>query len=614
MKKPVRPVLDALRNAAEEVADHIGPVGRPFWEFTTNIGPALIAIVLWWGHQREFEIVWISVGFAAGAVLLATLPVWLNSRESLRDAARPAERMQPVFDKLSWVLMAVVLLLSAVDAASRAFYDEGVSGIASPDYRLWNSRWTFSELDIYSLTFGLVTIVSPIFLEWLARAGKVTKERNLTHFALAALPFVLAAAWLSSRYLMKVAIEAQACQPGHATAMIAGVERCVAVPSLQALTDGQLELAAVGIVLFLINYLGRHRTLVEMLGCKCHADEHTPEQSVQGSTSDSTATQQDVDAALDDELLWAKTLRALVFETVVLPPLIVSAALVSSTLDEATAAVYGVFVYSGFSVWNLSAKVVKGAKSRFRGLIAVLILLIQGLFLTVLWSIALANLGAAVDPEKFDAVLRIALAAIFVQVVFGPVYQNAWGRTLSDRWMLEGPEYVVVATMICVALGAMHPDDGKWAWALGIVAVMVFAPAWALRRTLVAYILMRVQPGRTPHVRKTLAASEIQSAVVYGDYDLLAKIEVPGKLRFFARRADVDSRNLGVLAALVKSVVRKGRAGVIETQTLLDFSDFVPIPSMDEPKVKRSRARGGESKAAMYTDSDAKYAEGYYGA
>jgi hypothetical protein len=97
--------------------------------------------------------------------------------------------------------------------------------------------------------------------------------------------------------------------------------------------------------------------------------------------------------------------------------------------------------------------------------------------------------------------------------------------------------------------------------------------------------LMRVKPGRTAHVRKTLTAAEIPSAVVYGDYDILAKIEVPGKLRLLGRRADVDSRNLGVLATLVKTVIRKGRAGVTETQTLLDFSDFVPSPGVEDMKL-----------------------------
>jgi hypothetical protein len=523
------------------------------FELVTNVVPVVMACVLGWKYRSEFDHALFASAVGLTSVTIAVAPVLTRQKQD-SDFTKGLEKLQPVVDKASWTLMAAVLLTSAIDITTHIFYPNGLNDsrgipfLTEFDYVVEKEGWRFSALDIFSLLLGLATIFTPTFAAFAASKLRITNDRKLrTLFILLFFPIV-AFSFVTGLYAVSVLDKAATIGP--------------AVPSPK-ITPPDLKWAAIGATLFIWGYLLRHRTIIELY-----------RQIFKKKWNK------------DDRLTWLETLRTLVFESVVIPPIIVGAALVSGTLDEGTAAVYGVFVYSGFSVWNLSSKVILEARTRVEGCCAVVLQLIYSFLMTVLWAIIFWRLrifvsgtdDAAFYSDIFNAVLRFAVAAVFVQLVFGPVYRNAWGHSLSDRWLREGSEYAVLATVICVALAAMPERTEKAIWIISIVAILIVVPAWLLRRSLVAYVLLRVFPGRTEEVRKSLVASDISTAVVYGDFDIIAKIEVPGRTAILRGKKRFDSVNLGALAASVKKAVRQGGSGVRETQTLLDFSDFVQGP------------------------------------
>jgi hypothetical protein len=259
--------------------------------------------------------------------------------------------------------------------------------------------------------------------------------------------------------------------------------------------------------------------------------------------------------------------------------------LVGGALDAGTAVVYGFFIYGGFGIWTLSVKVVRGNRI---GILAIAFQFFYSFMMTVLWATVLLKLQSFVADEKaFKVALNVALAAIFIQLVFGPVYRNVWARALSDEWILASPEYVILATVVCAGSAALPQDWPKPWWVCMVIIFCIFGPAMLLRRSLMAYVLLRVQPGRTEHVRKKLTAANLSSSVLYGDYDVLVKLEVAGRPAFFSKNASNDERELAELAALVHKEIRCMEGGVTETQTLLDFSDFVSLPPREEEQVNQ---------------------------
>lgn len=519
-------------------------------ELVTNVVPVVIACALGWEYRNEFSHAMFASAVGLASVIIAALPAFTRNQQN-SDFAKSLEKLQPVVDKASWTLMAAVLLTSAIDITTHIFYPNdgfnprGIPFLTEFDYLVGKQGWRFSALDILSLLLGVATIFTPIFASFAASTLKITNDRKLR--ALFLLLFLPAVAFSIVAGLYALC----------ALQRVPTIGPTVPSPKIE---PSDLRWAAIGVVLFILGYLLRHRTAVELYRQLFKKNWNK-----------------------DDRLTWVETLHSLVFESVVIPPIIVGAAVVSGTLDEGTAAIYGVFVYSGFSVWNLSSKVILEARTRPEGCIAVVLQLAYSLLMTVLWAIVFWRLrifvsetgDSALYSMIFNAVLRFAVAAVFVQLVFGPVYRNAWGRSLSDRWLKEGPEYAVLATVICVALAAMPERSAKGFWVILVVAILIVAPAWLLRRSIVAYVLLRVFPGRTEEVRKSLVASDISTAVVFGDFDIIAKIEVPGRMAVFRGARRFDAANLGALAASVKKAVRQGGSGVRETQTLLDFSDFV---------------------------------------
>jgi hypothetical protein len=126
------------------------------------------------------------------------------------------------------------------------------------------------------------------------------------------------------------------------------------------------------------------------------------------------------------------------------------------------------------------------------------------------------------------------------------------------------------------------PNDHEWKWLVVVLSMLalVIVPAILVRRSLTAYVLIRVQPGKTATVVKALNAGDVSASVVYGEYDVLAKIEAQGKPGLF-RQPDKDARDLYELATMVKLVVRQPNLGVLDTQTLLEFSDYLRTPTHD---------------------------------
>ncbi|MGF6924277.1 hypothetical protein [Paraburkholderia sp. 40] len=528
------------------------------FDVLTNLGPPFIALCLIASIYNRLGTVGTAVVIGLMAVAVAAGVAYGKEKfQKKREKQTVDERdIQPTLDKMSWGLMAAVLLPSAVDEITQAFYYRGHIHWLTDKGFSFVSGSIFNGLDVFSLAFGIVMIFAPLFALPIGAAfeklqkkfGKLnqTKDENTFdkgHSNSIAVTLVLLAVMVVGT-IVYFAPVANHNEPNFNP------------PGPPPLYTWQLVMGSLGIGLFLAGYLGNRKTIFEL---SCQSDR----------------------AEDDDKLLWLRTLKALTFESVVIPPLIGSAALVSNTLDSASTVVYGLFIYSGFSVWNLSVKVIGGASNPLLGVSAVVLQFFYSFLMTVLWVVVFWKLEEFVnDGRIFDAVLRVSLAAIFVQLVFGPVYRNAWGNHLSDRWFLEGPEYSIVATIICLGLGAIPERvDYKLCVTGAAIFLLVFVPAFLLRRSMTAYVLIRVRPGRTGEVRKALLAEDVASAVLYGDYDLLAKVELPGSLSIFGSKAMADSMNLGLLAALVKRAVRRTDVGVTETQTLLDFSHAVHLPT-----------------------------------
>ncbi|MDR8402228.1 Lrp/AsnC ligand binding domain-containing protein [Paraburkholderia sp. USG1] len=502
-----------------------------------------------------------------------------------------AIEMQPTLDRVSWTLMAVVLLLNAIDGVNRVFQnDHGIPKITSEIYTLPTSYSPdFTRLDVWSLTLGFAMIIAPVFCSWYtpARGAGPDDRRYLRKAAIRHVVVLAVFASLGALLILSYA---------HVSPLHAPYQP----EAPKIITSDELMWSASGLALFIFGYISDHGTSFELFK-RAVAAMNGPSSSYDDRSDAAPRPKESHDRqekrnekvreffTEDDNLIWLRILRRFFFESVVLPPIIGSAALVSGALDPASAVIYGLFVYSGFSVWNLAVKVVQGRKNVPVGIFAVVIQFINAFLVTILWATVFWKLREFVDHreladfrEPFKAVLGMALAAILVQVVFGPVYRNAWGKVLSDRWFLDGPEYVVFAVMVCVGLAAIPQSfPYKPCFVGGLLLLLILTPAMLVRRSLTAYVLIRVLPGKTEQVRKKLRAAELASAVVYGDFDLLVKVEVPGKLALPS--AETDSRNLGLLAALVKKGIRSAEDGVRETQTLLDFSGFVHHSAEMEP-------------------------------
>lgn len=601
---------------------HIRDAGRTggkaatwLWEFATNVVPAGLAIYLACSRLSLFTQVFVAVVFGLFAVsLFALLAIWQRIREeegeSTKEEARRAKRktrpvnalstdqIQPTLDRMSWLLMAAVLMLNAIDLVNHALQRNGIVHLTDREYGFSAvPGWTFTQLDIASLVAALVAILLPVYLNAYDRGTKLREKQLRRLFRFTLVPFAALAAVCACLLLCKLhgkdfaspdperfaacvekpagayiqplaAMFAAGLRTGpvarsapSANAAIARPDEedaqaasgCIASP----LVGWDAAWIAVGIVLFMLGYLSEHRTLFALFAPASRRND-------------------------ENFVLWLRTLRALVFEAVVLPPIIVGAALVSGTLNAATAVVFGVFVYSGFSVWNIASKLIRDARRRFLGYLAVVAQFVYSALMTVLWALLFWCLEQNVCAPRsvFVPILWVAIAAILVQVVFGPVYRNAWGRSLSDRWTRVGPEYAVFATIVCLGVASM-PNNHVWKWAVVVVSVLalIVVPATLVRRSLTAYVLIRIQPGKTAAVVKALNARDVSASVVYGEYDVLAKIEAAGTPLPFGQ-TDKDARDLYELAAMVKHV-RQPNLGVLDTQTLLEFSDFLRAPNYD---------------------------------
>jgi|GEM_PF-3907487 len=499
----------------------------------------------------------VSYGLGATALIVGSNLWFVRTRDE--GTFQASKAMQPTFDKACWMLMAAVLLVNAVDAMNRAFFhDTGIYFLTSTDYRarLWGSEMT--SLDVVSLSVGVTLMFAMSFIPWVSPS----ESRTLARKRFKKILFRWYKAILVAAVVMS-AILLGALKNPHA-----GAERVAVPDNVDTLSA---VFSVIGIAAFFVGYLANHRSFFD-LG---PGDEDPEPASAKGATPPSAYGKV-------DQLVWQHDLRRLRFEAVFLPPLIAGVALVGGVLDSGAVMVFGFFIYGGFGLWSLAVRVVRGY-SRGKGAIvfglsAIGFQFIYAFMMTVLWTTALIKLESFVlDHVAFKVALNVALAAIFIQVVFGPIYRNVWARALSDEWIMASPEYVIVATMICASLAGLQQEWYKPVLIVVAVLLCIFGPANILRRSLTAYVLLRVKPGKTELVRKRSMASDLASSTVYGEYDVLVKIEVPGRLSMLPKDARKDYGELSELARRVHSEIRCMKGDVMETQTLLDFSDFVDV-------------------------------------
>jgi ABC-type sugar transport system permease subunit len=557
----------------------------------TNVLPLVLAIYPLYQYGGYLQVAYWSVGFG----LLATLVVAYSNLRVFRQARdegtfHAAQEMQPMFDKCCWSLMAVVLLVNSVDEMNRAFYaNQGINVLTSEDYQLPHVG-NFTALDVFSVACGLALIGSMSVIPWLTPPGSGTEARKAYRVQLkrwvGALSVVVVLASLLVLYLLS-----------RYPAMY-----FPDIPMPTKVDDWSAGCALVGVLVFIVSYLGKQRAFFDLgYHGKEPADEHDgpldeapaagPRLKPGGVAVPAAAPRQDTDTTVISQ----RYLRRLKFEAVFMPPLVASVALVGGALNSGKAVVFGFFIYGGFGLWSLAIKVIrdsqKGLKAGAFGLATLAFQFFYALMMTVLWTVLLVKLESFVGSmDAFKVALNVILSAIFIQLVFGPVYRSVWARALSDEWIQASPEYFIVATAVCAGLAALHQEWYK-PWLVGVaVLICIAAPMATLRRSLTAYVLIRVRPGFTERVRAKLFAADLNSSVLFGDYDVLVKVEVPGNISIFPKKgkgpqsSKNDVRELIELGALVHREIRCLRGEILETQTLLDFSDYVDAPDEGEPQ------------------------------
>ncbi|MGF6853970.1 hypothetical protein [Paraburkholderia sp. CI3] len=577
---------------------HIGYLAvHHIWDAATNLFPLVVACWLYIHHVGMFDSVLASIITAFVAVVFAISPALWRKTDRIE---RTLEKIQPAFDKWCWRSMAAVLLLSGIDLMSRALLNLPIVGITAEEYQI-NAfpREIFNRLDFYSLLVGAMTILSPLIVGLIARYTPIKRTRSLRTLADFLTPIlILVACVVAYKVLQNPQLVSAVDEARHLRLQtpdrISPAQLFDSAASYwsRSIDVRELSWASGGTAVFLFSYFTNGASLVDVAA---HFRRHPRHwfTSYHEHAGDSES--------------WRRQLRALIFEMVVLPPLIVSAALVSGTLDPGQAVVYGLFVYSGFSVWNLASNLV--ATRKRLGVWAVLLQFVYAMALTVLWSSVLAGLESFVEDRDtvFKAIFQVTVAAILIHYVYGVVYRNAF-RSLSDRWLLEGPEFAVVATAICLVVGAVREFhfwfvDARWQLVCFIVLLLVLGPAFLLRRSVTAYVLIRTAPGTTGAVRSALNAAEISSSVVYGDYDIIARVELPATSVPILVRADADALNLQRLARIVKDAIRVQEpvAGVVATETLLDCTDHVPPESLKHVWALLSGRRKGQPSRSNET-------------
>jgi heme exporter protein D len=539
--------------------------GKPtIWEWVTNLGPIAFAVYAAWQNFLGFEYVGLSVLWG----LLATFAIVLGYHLLVRTTtqADASREMQPTFEKLSWMFLAALLLLAAVNRFNETFFNEGVFFLSSNKEQscLWGLK--LHVIDIASLSFGIWLVGGLLFIPLTANVLESTRQRQgfVRIVKRVWIPTLIAGMVITA---VVVYLAFPHAKEVGSSFMCEGERPLPRAPDIE---DGTAILSVLGVLLFVFGYLLKHRTLVEL-----HAAQKAEQQRLSALPGDAT-----IPGAAGESLLLSKNLRLLVLNAVVLPPIIVGIAMASGSIDIPTSVIYGVFIYSGFAVWGLAIQIAR-EKGRGAALGIILLQFVYAFLMTVLWiSICLSlknHLAGDMSKDFFAKAFKFALGAIFIQVVFGPVYVKTWGSALSEKWAQSSSDYFIFAMIVAAGLAAFPQSPLKLVLVVVAIATAMFGPAIILRRSLTAYVLIRVRPGSTEKVMQKLAASDVTATVVYGEFDVIAKLEIQGRSTLRSREAPDDGQELAELAATVKGSIRNVD-GILETQTLLDFSGFVELP------------------------------------
>jgi hypothetical protein len=574
--------------------------GKPtVGEWLTNLGPACALYPLI-GKAAGFGYILLSVFWG----LLATTCIVIGYRLLVRNTTQvdASREMQPTFEKLSWMFLAALLLLAAINQFNAAFYGQGVYFISSNSPQTCLGWLKLHLSDIASLSFGVWLVGGLLFIPLTANVLESTRQRQgfVRIVKSVWLPTLLIGMALSVWVIFTHFPRADYL-PLKDTYVCPGEEPPPAAP---VPTDGAALLSVLGLLLFSYGYLVKHRTLVELYEAGRLERRRTGPVIQDGNAS----IAQNREAA---SMALSRNLRLLVLNAVVLPPIIVGIAMASESITLPTSIIYGVFIFSGFAVWSLAVQIARD-KSTIIGLGIIAMQFFYSFLVTVLWVSLLLwlkfHLPNAASQDFFAKALKFALGAIFIQVVFGPVYVKTWGNALSEKWASASADYFIFAIVVVAGLAALpqplgHEDQFPYAElknqalmlviqvpypVIKVIAVLivllgfVFGPAIILRRSLSAYVLIRVLPGQTERVMQSLGSRDVAATVVYGEYDVIAKLEVQGRSTLFSRDTPDDGEELAELAATVKNSIRNVD-GIVETHTLLDFSGFVE-PPRDDPQ------------------------------
>ncbi|MGF6571626.1 hypothetical protein ABH945_003747 [Paraburkholderia sp. GAS333] len=553
-------------------------------EVGTGAIPLICGIILVAVNYGPFSLLGVSVGVG----LLATLFVVTLQKIFLRGKQHlaAAQEVRPALGRVSWMALALVLLVAGINKFCMAIYRDGIPILDSEKYQRCLGGAGFNQMDLVTLSFGACLVIFNVFIpktfadtSHRARKGiaSIVEDTWVPALIVVTGVFVLIA---NLAFAPTVPLHVENNKPLENTRYACNREDGLAkekieeerklklaasgreAPQTKAAVSGYLLLVALcGLGFFFYGYFQEHRTLLELWSVYRRKRSSSPPST--------------------REALRRKSVRMLVLNLVVLPPMIVGVALARADFGVADVLIYGLFIYSGFGVWNLAAIIVRESTNLFAAIVVLLFQFAYAYLLTALWAAVLIYIKLHLAQQgPFDTALTIALGAILIQVAFGPVFTTVWENTLSDKWLQQSAKYAILA-MILSAVVAGAPQGAEKAPITIIFAIVsLLVPRLLMRRNLAAYVLIRVKAGETKKVLQHLSREDITATVLYGEFDLLAKLEIPGAISGWPlrrKRPLDDGKELAELALTINAKIRPVE-GVLETQALLDFTRFVEAP------------------------------------
>ena len=160
--------------------------------------------------------------------------------------------------------------------------------------------------------------------------------------------------------------------------------------------------------------------------------------------------------------------------------------------------------------------------------------------------------------------MDLLIAFFLIIIVYGFLYERTWGHSLSDQWSGERPNFVIVCALAGV-LSSIIPNNTliKPVVMILLIGFALYLPAKLLSRKVSAFVLIKTKIGKTSEARKMIEEKGIGVSVLFGRYDLIAKVEVP-KLKTEEEVMKELSKQVDEKIALDENVTA--------TETLIDYS------------------------------------------